>query len=196
MSDQETLKAYASKAQDYANLVSRTEPDGDLQAFLDAIPQGGRVLDLGCGPGNSARMMSEAGLQVEATDASPEMVAIAKERHGVNAQVQSFDELSAQNLYDGIWANFSLLHAPRADMPRHLAAIHRALKPGGLLHLGLKTGNSEERDEAGRFYVYYTEAELRDLLSDAGFKLNTIRHGEMPGLVRGPEPFMIVTAHA
>lgn len=196
MSDKETLAAYAAKAEDYANLVSRITPDQDLQAFLDAMPSGGRVLDLGCGPGNSARMMGEAGLEVDASDASPEMVAIAKERHGVNARLERFDDLAAQDLYDGIWANFSLLHAPRAEMPRHLAAIHNALKTRGLLHLGLKTGDTEERDEAGRFYVYYSEPELLDLLKDAGFKLNTIRQGEMPGLVRGPEPFMIVTAYA
>lgn len=196
MSDKETLAAYAAKAEDYANLVSRITPDQDLQAFLDAMPSGGRVLDLGCGPGNSARMMGEAGLEVDASDASPEMVAIAKERHGVNARLERFDDLAAQDLYDGIWANFSLLHAPRAEMPRHLAAIHNALKTRGLLHLGLKTGDTEERDEAGRFYVYYSELELLDLLKDAGFKLNTIRQGEMPGLMRGPEPFMIVTAYA
>ena len=141
-------------------------------------------------------MMGEAGLEVDASDASPEMVAIAKERHGVNARLERFDDLAAQDLYDGIWANFSLLHAPRAEMPRHLAAIHNALKTRGLLHLGLKTGDTEERDEAGRFYVYYSELELLDLLKDAGFKLNTIRQGEMPGLMRGPEPFMIVTAYA
>lgn len=196
MSDKETLAAYAKKAEDYANLVSRVTPDGDLQAFLNAIPSGGRVLDLGCGPGNSARMMHEAGLEVEATDASPEMVAIAKERHGVDARLERFEDLDVENYYDGIWANFSLLHAPRADMPRHLSAIQKAIKPNGLLHLGLKTGDIEERDEAGRFYVYYTEVDIRSLLETVGFRFNTIRHGEMPGLIRGPEPYMIVTAHA
>lgn len=196
MSDPDTLKAYAAKAQDYANLVSRTTPDDDLQAFLDAMPKGGRVLDLGCGPGNSARMMREAGLKVEASDASPEMVAIARDRHNIDARLETFDDLSATAHYDGIWANFSLLHAPRADMPRHLSAIHKALKTGGLLHIGLKTGDTEDRDEVGRLYVYYTELELRDLLETAGFRINTIRHGEMTGFLRGPAPFMIVTAYA
>lgn len=196
MSDKETLAAYAAKAEDYANMVSRTTPDQDLQNFLDAIPEGGRVLDLGCGPGNSARMMRDAGLEVEAIDASPEMAAIARARHGIEVRLETFDDFSAQDRYHGIWANFSLLHAPRADMPRHLAALKAALKSGGLLHIGLKTGTTEERDEAGRFYVYYTEPELHGLLLAAGFTLNTTRHGEMPGLIRGSEPFMIVTAYA
>jgi trans-aconitate methyltransferase len=57
MSDEETLKVYADKVDDYAKLVTRGTPDRDLQDFIDGIPAGGRVLDLGCGPGNSAAMM-------------------------------------------------------------------------------------------------------------------------------------------
>ncbi|MEP3345834.1 MAG: class I SAM-dependent methyltransferase [Litoreibacter sp.] len=197
MSDKETLAVYAAKAEDYANLVSHTAPDDDLRAFLDLVATGGRVLDLGCGPGNSARMMQDAGLVVDASDASPEMIAIAKARHNIDARLESFDDLTARDCYDGIWANFSLLHAPRADMPRHLRSIHRALKSRGVLHLGLKTGDTEGRDEVGRFYTYYSETEIRGLLSDADFTFYTIRHGEMAGLVRKTaEPFMIVTAYA
>ena len=49
-----------------------------------------------------------------------------------------FNELSDINLYDGVWANFSLLHAPRSEMLPNLIRIHRALKKKGYLHLGLK----------------------------------------------------------
>ena len=67
-------------------------------------------------------------------------------------------------------------------MPRHLAALHAALKPGGLFHIGLKTGTGEKRDALGRFYTYYTEAELEDLLSDAGFAVQFRAYGRDKGL--------------
>ena len=137
MSDAETLKVYAEKVEDYANLVTRGTPDRDLQEFIDGVPAGARVLDLGCGPGNSAAMMMDAGLEAEATDASPEMVALAIEA-GVTARVATFDELDAVAVYDGIWANFSLLHGRKSDMPENLARISTALKSGGFFHLGLK----------------------------------------------------------
>ena len=67
MSDKRTIAVYDARAQAYLDLVSKDTPDADLQAFLDAMPEGGRALDLGCGPGNSAAMMRDAGLQVDAT---------------------------------------------------------------------------------------------------------------------------------
>ena len=54
MSDDETLAAYASRVADYVALV-KSEPAASLVAFADALPDGARVLDLGCGPGHAAR---------------------------------------------------------------------------------------------------------------------------------------------
>lgn len=193
MSDAETLKVYAEKVDDYAKLVTRGKPDRDLADFIAGVPAGGRVLDLGCGPGNSAAMMMDAGLVAEATDASPEMVELAVEA-GVKAWVATFDQLAAVSVYDGVWANFSLLHARKSDMPANLGRIAAALTAGGFLHLGLKTGEGEKRDKIGRFYAYYTEDELRGLLDDEGFEVTYVRHGRAPGLAGTDDPFMIVKA--
>lgn len=194
MSDNETLKVYAEQVDAYAKLVTRGTPDRDLQDFIDGVPEGGRVLDLGCGPGNSATMMMDAGLVADASDASPEMVALANKKDGLNAVVATFDDLDAEGAYDGIWANFSLLHAPRADMPANLDRIARALKSGGLFHVGLKTGEGEKRDSIGRFYSYFTQEELTGLLTKAGFEVTYTRHGEAVGLDGSEAPFIIIKA--
>ena len=192
MTDKETIDVYNARAASYKDLVSRDTPDQDLQAFIDAMPAGGLALDLGCGPGNSAAMMMAAGLQVEASDASSEMVKIASDTYGVDAQVATFDDLDATDRYDGIWANFSLLHAPKADMPRHLAAIKQALKPGGIFHIGVKTGADELRDSIGRMYSYYEVAELDALLIAAGFTPRTHREGVDKGLSGEMASFVII----
>lgn len=170
MSDPETIAVYDRRAADYA---ARNEGyirrDPQLAAFIAACPQGGRVLDLGCGPGISSAMMAEAGLEVDATDASAEMVALATRAPGVTAWQASFDEIEGKALYDGIWAAFCLLHAPRADFPRHLAALRKALKPGGKFAIGMKLGAGEARDRIGRHYTYYTYEALMDHLRAAGF---------------------------
>lgn len=183
MSDKDTLKVYDARAAEYARLTGEGQAsDPHLAAFIEECEAGGRVLDLGCGPGVAAGVLAQAGFEVDATDASSEMVALAARRPGVTAWQASFDDIEGSALYDGIWANFCLLHAPRADMPRHLAALHAALKPGGLFHIGLKTGTGEKRDALGRFYTYYTEAELEDLLSDAGFAVQFRAYGRDKGL--------------
>ena len=196
MSDPETLKVYAEKAGDYADCFASEKPDQDLRAFMAALPAGAAVLDLGCGPGNAAAMMAAEGFTAEAWDASPEMVETARTRYGVEARVAAFQDLEAEAAYDGIWANFSLLHAPKDQFPSHLARIHRALKPGGVLHLGMKTGTGEARDRFGRFYAYYTNDELATHLADAGFSGMETRTGTSEGLAGSVDPYIILRTHA
>ena len=194
--DKETLAVYDRQAEDYADVFASKTPDGDLRAFMDEVIEGGRVLDFGCGPGNSAAMMRDAGFVAEATDGSPEMARLALDRYGIEVRVEPFSALNAEARYDGIWANFSLLHAPRGEMPDHLSRLNRALVPGGLLHLGLKLGVGEARDHLGRLYTYFSEEELRDMLASAGFTVTRVRLDHSIGLAGTDDPFIIIGAHA
>jgi trans-aconitate methyltransferase len=196
VTDRETIDVYNARAGDYAKLETSKTPSTTLAAFIAALPKGAHVLDLGCGPGTSAVHMVRAGFSVEAVDASEAMIALAAQIPNVTARQATFDEITGRNVYDGVWANFSLLHAPRADFPRHLAAIHQALKPGGPFHIALKEGTGEHRDSLGRQYAYYTEDELKGLLETAGFSVGRYRRGRDKGLSGTDENWMSVTAHA
>lgn len=193
MSDPQTLAVYAAQADRYRRRFADKGADAHLQAFLDALPPEADLLDLGCGPGRAAALMQAAGHRVEAWDATPEFVAQARAL-GVETRLARFADLTQVDAFDAVWANFSLLHAPRAEMPGHLAAIARALRPGGLLHLGLKLGEGEERDALGRFYTYYSETELEQLLTDAGLRVTHKDFGRGEGLSGRTDPFIIITA--
>lgn len=194
--DDETLKTYAAQAETYAELVNASAADNALfNAFTAALPAGGHVLDLGCGPGHFSAAFAAKGFKVTATDAVGEMVALAAAHQGVDARIEGFDDISGEALYDGIWANFSLLHAPRDAMPCHLAALHKALKPRGLFHIGLKSGEGAKRDKLGRFYTYYTEAELAGLLMEAGFSVTARDRGADRGLDGVVADWIALTAH-
>ncbi len=194
MADPETLAVYAARARDYADLVALDSPDAHLTAFLNALPKGARVLDLGCGTGQSAAFMAANGIDVDAIDASPEMAAVALERFGLAVTVAPFDALVALESYDGVFANFSLLHAPKSEMPAHLARVATALKPGGIFHLGLKTGDGEDRDGLGRFYAYYQDAEITALVANAGFSVKSRSFGANAGLSGSVDPWIILLA--
>ncbi len=192
MADRETLAVYAARAAEYAKRFGQTKPDLHLLAFLDALPEGGRVLDLGCGTGKSTAMMKAVGFEADGMDASPEMAAIAAEQNDVDVQVAAFDQLEAEELYDGVYANFSLLHAPKSEISGHLLRISRALKTGGHFHIGLKTGKGEARDKLGRFYAYYSDAEITRLLNDAGFDVLHRSFGAEAGLDGTVAPWIVL----
>ena len=192
--DRETLEVYGRKAADYVAMANRERNDRPLDAFIKSLPAQARVLDLGCGPGSAAARMAKAGMQVDAWDATPEMAALAREQFGLEVRVATFDELDADAVYDGVYANFSLLHAPRSEMPGHLDRIAKALTAHGLLHIGLKTGVGERRDSLGRFYAYYEESELAGLLDTAGFEILSRATGTEAGLDGVEAPWIVVRA--
>ncbi len=194
--DPETIAVYNAKAAEYDDLAQSDDADRPLESFIDALPQGGTALDLGCGPASAAARMQERGLIVTAIDPSAEMAAVALRKYDITVTIGTFDDVTHVAKFDGIWASFSLLHAPRRDMPRHLTAIHRALKTQGLFYIGMKTGTDEKRDPLGRKYTYYTEPELRDLLTKAGFSVANTTIGAGPGLDGVIAPWITLDCHA
>lgn len=182
MADSQTIDVYNTRTDQYRDMVAAIGVPAGLKKFIAAVPAGGRVLDFGCGVGNCAAVMIEHGLETECLDASAEMVKIAADLYGISVRHASFSALDAIDYFDGIWANFSLLHAPKPDLLAHLAAIHRALQAGGVFFIALKIGDGEERDAFGRFYAYYQPAELVGMVERAGFTIGETIGGVDKGL--------------
>ncbi|WP_051452126.1 class I SAM-dependent methyltransferase [Actinospica robiniae] len=117
--------------------------DGQIEAgrWLAArLEPGAGVLDAGCGTGEpTARQLAEAGTRVLGIDISPVMLALARE----NVPEAEFREMDITDLgpglgeFDAVVAFFSLLMLPRAQIPGALAGLHRVLRNGGLLALGM-----------------------------------------------------------
>lgn len=167
--DAATLGFYTREAAAYADHAAAAAPDARLDRFAAMLPPGGAVLDFGCGSGWAAARLNAMGFRATGFDGSPGLAAEARRRYGVEVAVGRFDQFDAEAAYDGVWASFSLLHDRRAAMPGHLRRLKRALRPGGVLYLGLKAGEGESRDRLGRFYTYFGESETAGLLADAGF---------------------------
>ena len=92
--------------------------------------------------------------------------------------------------------DFSNRHTRKAAFPQHLETLHKALKPDDLFHIGMKLGTGEARDRIGRFYAYYGEEELMDLLQAAGFRPEFGERGSGKGLDGTDAPWIVVRARA
>jgi trans-aconitate methyltransferase len=156
-----------------------------LVEALDPQP-GERILDLGCGDGFLTRRIAASGATVVGVDASPQMVAAAKER-GVDARLASGESLSFDHEFDAVFSN-AALHWMR-DHDAVLQGVYRALKPGGrfvaefggqgniaairvaLLSVLMAYGIPAERIENNRFFG---PAEYRARLENQGFRVEEI----------------------
>lgn len=174
--DAQTLDFYTREAAAYAEHVKdEAKRAPQLAQFAALLPQGGDVLDFGCGPAWAANAFLQLGLNVRGFDGSQGLADEARARYGIEVAVGRFEDFADVAAYDGIWASFCLLHDSRVAMPAHLGRLYRALRPGGVLYVGLKEGEGRERDDIGRLYTYFTEPEMRGLLTDAGFEVSEVQ---------------------
>jgi len=196
MTDAKTISVYDSQIASYLELVEKQPVDELLMDFISRFEPNDFILDLGCGPAMSSATMREHGLRVDPADASTEMVKLANKTFKIGARQALFEDIDHKNIYDGIWANFSLLHATPEELPVILKSLYHALKRPGILHIGMKIGEGSTRDRLDRYYSYYTEDELKVFLENSGFTVEHVVLGEAVGLAGDMEPWIAIRSIA
>lgn len=162
-----TIKYYNRNAAAYTAETENLDMSGCREKFLAYVPEGGLILDWGCGCGRDSVAFLNEGYQVEAVDGSVEMCSIAGAKLGREVKCNLFDDLDEKNKYDGIWASASLLHVEEEFLPDTLRKAKAALKVNGVMYISFKYGEYEyKRDD--RYYVDMTEAKLGKLLNGIG----------------------------
>ena len=170
--DPDTIAFYQARAPHWV-FHSGEAHSHQLDAFLDRLPPGSAVLELGCGGGRDADQIRRRGFIIDATDATPALVKRANEAFALGARVMAFHELDAATAYAGVWAHASLLHCPREALPDVLTRIHRALTPGGWFFSSYKLGDAEGRDLLGRLHNFPSLEWLLTAYASAGFAIES-----------------------
>ena len=155
---------YETHADDFRVRAEALPMDSVYEPFLRLLPRDAHILDAGCGSGRDAAAFLARGYRVTAIDASPAMVHSAK-RHGIDARVVTFQRMTFNEEFDGIWACASVLHVPHAEVPEVLRRFARALKPHGVLYVSVKEGHGEGVAGDGRFFSYFSLDEFSRLLT-------------------------------
>ena len=149
-----------------------------------------RVLEVGCGTGSTAIYHAPKVAHIDATDISPKMIEIARDKaaaagiKNVSFNVSSIDALNVSaGSYDVVLAH-SILHLVE-DVPGALRKLRAALKPGGVLTsstaciadtaawLGWVAPFGRAIGLLPRINVF-TEAQFRQWIIEAGFEIESV----------------------
>ena len=172
--NQRTVAGYERCAREYAaETASSAPPDGRaaLRQLGAAVAPGGRVLEIGSGPGWDADFLESLGLEVHRTDATAAFCDVQAER---GKRCDRLDVLvdPVVGRYDGIAMLAVLQHFERAQLDAVLRKLAQALGSGGPLLLMYPEGEGEhwEGDASGDFrLVRWTREAMDARLARAGF---------------------------
>ena len=157
------------------------------EPFLVPLRQAGArtILELGCGTGNDAARLADAGYSVTAVDLSSEAVGRARARYGSVARFVIADMTQRlpfpSGSFDAVMSNVAMHMFPDAVTRAVFAEVGRVVRPGGLFlfHVNaledrpLRARSLPARElepdyvveESGQTMHFFSEAYLRELLA-------------------------------
>ena len=128
------------------------------------------VLEAACGPGRALGYLAGKAKSVVGGDFTQSLVDRANQVYGGRIKVVQMDAQSmpwADQSFDVVILYEALYYLPRVDL--FLAEARRVLRPGGLLLLCTPNCQWPEFNPSPFSHNYYSAAELRQLLQEAGF---------------------------
>jgi SAM-dependent methyltransferase len=181
-----TLDDYNQRAEQFWEGTRDHDVSQNIAALLQAIEAAppNTLLDFGCGPGRDLKVFAELGHHAIGLEGAPGFVAMARAHSGCEIWQQDFLHLDLpRNHFDGIFANATLFHVPKQELPRVLLELHASLKPRGVLFSSIPHGKNQEGWNRGCYCVYHDWEVWLRYLTSAGF-VELTHYYRPPGLPR------------
>ena len=190
-----TIAHYEGSADSFWEGTRDHDVSQNIEALIAALGgrSGLRILDLGCGPGRDLAALKTLGHTPTGLDGCARFCEMARAHAGCEVWHQDFLALDLPAAtFDGVFANASLFHVPRADLPRVLTQLSKTLVEGGVLFSSNPRGDNEEGWNGERYGVYHDLESWRAFMNKAGF--SAVDHYYRPtGQPRHLQPWLAST---
>ena len=95
-----TIEYYNTNATKYFESTISVNLTHLYNLFLESLPKGNTILDLGCGSGRDSLYFKSKGYKVTALDGSPQLAAKATELLDQEVIVMNFEDFNLQEKFD------------------------------------------------------------------------------------------------
>ena len=176
------------------------EPPESLGLLTERVPDGARVLDLGCGGGEPIAKSLADRFTVTGVDFSTEQIRRARERVPA-ATFRCCDVMDyiPEHIFDAVTAYYFLFHLPRADQFELIRRLGTWVKHGGLV-----LATTAESDEAPyteedffgvtMYWTNWSRSKYEEVFQNAGFRMisvGAVGHGYRDGEDSEHHPWLL-----
>ena len=161
-----TLDYYNKNSEEYFNSTLNVDMTNTYKEFLKLVPEGGKILDLGCGSGRDSMNFMKLGYEVTAIDGAKELAKKASVLLGKEVILSTFEELELKEKFHGIWACASLLHIKREDLKTVLNNLYNNLEDNGVFYMSFKYGEKEYVDDKNRYFNCFTDESIISFINE------------------------------
>ena len=161
-----TLDYYNKNSEEYFNSTLNVDMTNTYKEFLKLVPEGGKILDLGCGSGRDSMNFMKLGYEVTSVDGAKELAKRASVLLGKEVIVSTFEELELKEKFHGIWACASLLHIKREDLKIVLNNLYNNLDDKGVFYMSFKYGEKEYVDDKNRYFNCFTDESIISFINE------------------------------
>jgi SAM-dependent methyltransferase len=160
-----------------AELYDRARPTYPDALFddiiaLSRIPDGGRVLEIGCATGQATLPVAQRGYRITAVELGPNLASVARRKlapYGVDVQVEAFEEWPLPAEPFDLVMSVTAFHW--LDAAVALPKIARALRPGGAIAIA---GGGHFEGGTSQFFIDAQECYLAHMPgTEPGLRLKT-----------------------
>jgi SAM-dependent methyltransferase len=178
--DNQTLTHYNQHAADMSAQYESADVTRLHQRLLEALPSGGRVLEVECGSGRDLAFLQAQGFDVTGLEPSEGMRAGALAGHpGLTGRLHPGTIPFPTGMgglkppYDAVLAIAVIMHLTDPELTAWIRQLKSVIRPGGVLFLSAsydREGMDGQRDAGGRLFVERTPAQVESMMREGGLE--------------------------
>jgi SAM-dependent methyltransferase len=175
-----TIKTYRDNFNKYLNKTPQEVSGGFkdwMDTFISYLSKDAKIFELGSATGRDARYFHSLGFEVFCTDVVDEALLDLSKKGFEGIYYDFRDDIKEEwkKSFDGVFANAVLLHVLKKDLGKILLKLRLLLREGGVMAFSLKKGEGEkvstEKMDSDRFFSFYKEDEIKQILHDLDFEI-------------------------